>query len=177
MGLEVPKFCDGWFRVEPAGIRAKALPPMSKTVLGRGLGSLLRESDERARESSPGGPDAAGVQLLLRGADGVELVPPAPESAAESEARHAFPRWALAGAVVVDLILLSIAAWLTFTGHGWGRMVAASLLVLTGGAILGAAVWLRGQPAVRELESLNPLAEEKPRLRVQFMDELPRRRA
>jgi len=49
-------------------------------------------------------------------------------------------------------------------------------LVLAGAWALGVAAWLRGRPANRELASLNPLSEETPRLRVRFMDEVPRRR-
>jgi hypothetical protein len=114
------------------------------------------------------------MQLLLRGTDGNELVisePPAIPSA-----QHPFPRWALAGALVVDLMLVSVACWTVLDRGGWMRFVAAGVLLAVGGSVLSVAVWLRGQPAIRELGSLNPLAEEKPRLRVQFMDEVPRGR-
>ena len=118
--------------------------------------------------------DPAGVQLLLRGTDGAELVQPAPVPAADPA--HPFPRWALAGAVVVDALLLLIAAWLMVTAGSRLRYAVAGLLIGIGGAVLSVSVWLRGQPAIRELESLNPLAEPKPRVRVQFMDEAPKRR-
>lgn len=124
------------------------------------------------QETANGEP--AGVQLLLRGTDGAELVQPAPVSAADSS--HPFPRWALAGAVVVDALLVLVAAWLMVTPGSALRHVAAGLLIGIGGGVLSVAVWLRGQPAIRELESLNPLAEEKPTVRVQFMDEAPKRR-
>lgn len=118
--------------------------------------------------------DPAGVQLLLRGTDGKELVVPAPVPVEDGP--HPFPRWALAGALVADVILVVVAGWLVMEHVGWSRYVVAGILLMIGAGILSTAVWLRGQPAIRELESLNPLAEEKPRLRVQFMDELPRRR-
>lgn len=124
------------------------------------------------QENANGEP--AGVQLLLRGTDGAELVQPAPVPAADPA--HPFPRWALAGALVVDALLVLVAAWLILTPGSATRYVAAGLLIGIGCAVLSVAVWLRGQPAIRELESLNPLAEEKPRLRVQFMDEAPKRR-
>ena len=118
--------------------------------------------------------DPAGVQLLLRGTDGKELVMPAPVPVKDGP--HPFPRWALAGALVADVILVLVAGWLVMEQVGWSRYVVAGMLLTVGACMLSTAVWLRGQPAIRELESLNPLAEEKPRLRVQFMDELPRRR-
>jgi hypothetical protein len=94
---------------------------------------------------------------------GVEMVP-------------VLPRWVLAGAVLADVVLVLVAVWVVLGQIGWGRYVVASLLLGVGAGVLSMAVWLRGQPAVRELESLNPLGEEKPRLRVRFMDEAPRRR-
>ncbi len=118
--------------------------------------------------------EPAGVQLLLRGTDGAELVQPAPVPAADPA--HPFPRWALAGAVVIDALLVLVAAWLMVTPGSPLRYGAAGLLIGSGCAVLSVAVWLRGQPAIRELESLNPLAEEKPTVRVQFMDEAPKRR-
>lgn len=150
---------------------------MSKPVLGRGLGSLLNGSGGRGPSGIEEARDPAGVQLLLRGTDGKELVQPV-RVFPKGDAHPGFPRWALAGAVVVDGVLLLLAAGIAMFGGGvgWMREAAVVTLVLIGGAVLSAAVWLRGQAAIRELESLNPLAEEKPRLRVQFMDELPRRR-
>lgn len=112
--------------------------------------------------------------MLLRGTDGKELVMPAPVPVEDGP--HPFPRWALAGALVADVILVLVAGWLVMEQVGWSRYVVAGMLLTVGACMLSTAVWLRGQPAIRELESLNPLAEEKPRLRVQFMDELPRRR-
>ncbi len=147
---------------------------MSKPVLGRGLQSLLNGSHDRSPKGDPVGADPAGVQLLLRGTDGSELV--IPEPPADPPATHPFPRWALAGAIVVDLLLLAVAVWAVLGRGGWMRFVAAGVLLTVGASVLSVAAWLRGQPAIRELESLNPLAEEKPRLRVQFMDELPRGR-
>lgn len=150
---------------------------MSKPVLGRGLSSLLGAAgtaEPGGRVNGVPGGDPAGVQLLLRGTDGSELVPALPTD--EQESTPVLPRWALAGAVVADGVLILVAAWGVLGQTGWGRYVVATLLLSVGAAVLSMAVWLRGQPAVRELESLNPLGEEKPRLRVQFMDEAPRRR-
>ena len=140
---------------------------MSKPALGRGLGSLLEPPPSSTREGGP-----HGVQLLLRGNDGEELVPPL-EVASDADDQGIFPRWALASAVVADLILLAVASWVALFAAGNGRLVVAALLTATGAGILSVAVWLRGQPAVLELELLNPIAEEKPRLRVRFMDETP----
>jgi len=147
---------------------------MSKPVLGRGLSSLLGVRDESVRGEGASAENPAGVQLLLRGTDGSELVPEVPVR--DEEQAPLFPRWALAGAVVTDGLLMAVALWVVMARGDWGRYVAAATLLLAGAGVLSAAVWLRGQPALRELQSLNPLAEEKPRLRVQFMDEAPRRR-
>lgn len=117
---------------------------------------------------------AEGVQLLLRGDDGKELVvakdPPVVTESPEA------PRWVLAGAVVLDLALMGVALWAEVSTRGWMRHVVAVVLVGGGAWALGVAAWLRGRPAERELASLNPLTEDPPRLRVRFMDELPRRR-
>jgi hypothetical protein len=147
---------------------------MSKPVLGRGLSSLLNGAGGRVPIAGEVAGDPGGVQLLLRGPDGKDLVMPAPVPVQDGP--HPFPRWALAGALVADVLLVLVAGWLVMEHGGWPRYIAAGILMVVGACVLSTAVWLRGQPAVRELESLNPLAEEKPRLRVQFMDELPRRR-
>ncbi len=150
---------------------------MSKPVLGRGLSSLLGvagTAEGGSRGNGVPGGDPAGVQLLLRGTDGSELVPAMPVSGVEMV--PVLPRWVLAGAVLADVVLVLVAVWVVLGQIGWGRYVVASLLLGVGAGVLSMAVWLRGQPAVRELESLNPLGEEKPRLRVRFMDEAPRRR-
>ena len=162
------------FTVEAEHVHAKAPAPMSKPVLGRGLGSLLGAARTQAPGQEAAAGDPAGVQLLLRGTDGAELVLPAPVPVADPS--HPFPRWALAGAVVVDGLLLLVAAWLMLTPGSRLRYAAAGLLIGIGFAVLSVSVWLRGNSAIRELESLNPLAEQKPTLRVQFMDEAPKRR-
>lgn len=117
---------------------------------------------------------AEGVQLLLRGDDGKELVVPK-DPPVENGAPEA-PRWVLAGAVVLDLALIGVALWVELATRGWMRHAVAVVLVGGGAWALGVAAWLRGRPAARELASLNPLAEDPPRLRVRFMDEMPRRR-
>lgn len=147
---------------------------MAKPVLGRGLGTLL-SPPRPAADTTPVRP--TGVQLLLRGSDGVELVPPQPEPATDPKAPETIPSWVLGCAVVADAVLLAVAAWVVLSGHGWGRFVAATLLVSLGGGMLSVAAWLRGHMAARELGTLNPLAEEKPRVRVYFMDEVPRSRS
>lgn len=146
---------------------------MAKPVLGRGLASLLAPS-RPATVPTPARP--AGVQLLLRGSDGSELVQPQPLPDPDSAPTEMIPSWVLGSAVIGDAALLGIAAWLVLSGHGWGRMVAATLLVGLGCGIISVATWLRGHTAARELGTLNPLAEEKPRVRVYFMDEVPRSR-
>ena len=147
---------------------------MSKRVLGRGLESLLHGKGTAGGADDPAQP--SGVQLLLRGSDGDELVPPA-SLPADDDARHVFPSWALGVTLVCDAVLFLVAFWIVNSQTGWFRYVAAGALVVAGGAILSVAVILRGKRAVQELQSLNPLAEEKPRLRVQFLDEQPRRRS
>ncbi|KAB2655703.1 MAG: hypothetical protein DVB31_16200 [Verrucomicrobia bacterium] len=147
---------------------------MSKRVLGRGLESLLNGT--RAARNADDPAQSSGVQLLLRGSDGDELVPPAPFSASD-DTHRVFPSWALGVTLVCDAVLFLVAFWIVNSQAGWSRYVAAGALVMAGGAILSVAVLLRGKRAVQELQSLNPLAEEKPRLRVQFLDEQPRRRA
>jgi len=117
---------------------------------------------------------AEGVQLLLRGDDGKELVVPK-DPPVENGAPEA-PRWVLAGAVVLDLALMAVALWVELATRVWMRHAVAVVLVGGGAWALGVAAWLRGRPAARELASLNPLAEDPPRLRVRFMDEMPRRR-
>ncbi len=145
---------------------------MEKPGLGRGLGSLMGSRSPFVRATP--GRSAEGVQLLLRGDDGKELVvpkdPPVVNAAPEA------PRWVLAGAVVLDLALLGVALWVELATRGWMRHAVAVVLVGGGAWALGVAAWLRGRPAARELASLNPLAEDPPRLRVRFMDETPRRR-
>ena len=155
------------------GSPTKAARPMSKSVLGRGLGTLLHGTRIPHSDASP--PPASGVQLLLRGTDGSELLPPA-EPIADQPSPAGFPSWALGLMLVGDAILLLVAWWMVWWYTGWGRFAAAGLLVLVGGSWLCLAVWLRGQPAVQELQSMNPLAEDKPRLRVRFLDEQPPRR-
>lgn len=146
---------------------------MARPALGRGLGTLLAPA-QTATDPGPARP--AGVQLLLRGADGTELVPPEPTLPPDSQPPQAIPRWVLGSAVLADALLLLVAAWMVLAGRDWGRLVAATLLVFVGGGMLATAAWLRGHAAARELETLNPLAEEKPRVRVRFMDEMPRPR-
>lgn len=146
---------------------------MSKTVLGRGLNSLLNGTRVPGQDAPPAA--SPGVQLLLRGSDGDELVPPL-EMARRDESGRLFPSWALGVTVVSDCVLALVGMWVVMAHTGWGRYLAAGALVLVGGAQLVVAVVLRGRRAVQELQSLNPLAEEKPRLRVQFLDEQPRRR-
>ena len=133
-------------------------------------------SGARPSRDSGAPPEASGVQLLLRGADGDELVPPLPFAGGD-DARRVFPSWAFGVTLVSDFLLFLVAFWIVARHTGWFRYVAAGILVLVGGAILCVAVALRGKRAVQELEAMNPLAEEKPRLRVQFLDEQPRRRA
>ena len=154
----------------PGNLRSLA-PVMEKPGLGRGLGSLMGAGSPFGR--SPTKQQAEGVQLLLRGDDGKELVVPTKPAAGEGPSA---PRWVLAGAVVMDLALMAVALWAELATRGWMRHVAALVLVLAGAWALGVAAWLRGRPANRELASLNPLSEETPRLRVRFMDEVPRRR-
>lgn len=146
--------------------------PMEKPGLGRGLGSLMGDGSPFGSGVPKAQPE--GVQLLLRGDDGKELVQPT-ERAVGAGASEA-PRWVLAGAVLVDVLLLAVAAWAELATRGWARHGIAAVLVSCGAAVLCVAAWLRGLPAGRELASLNPLSEEEPRLRVRFMDELPRRR-
>lgn len=132
----------------------------------------MGEGSPFGRETTKG--QAEGVQLLLRGDDGKELVTPKPASA-EPEGGPV-PRWVLAGAVVLDMALVMVALWAELATRGWARHAVALVLVAGGAWVLGVAAWLRGRPAARELASLNPLSEEVPRLRVRFMDELPRQR-
>ncbi|MFM7101419.1 MAG: hypothetical protein ACKO3N_09625 [Verrucomicrobiota bacterium] len=146
---------------------------MARPALGRGLATLLSPAQPA---TDPGPARPAGVQLLLRGADGTELVPPEPPHLPDPQPPRSIPRWVLGSAVLADALLLLVAAWVVVAGRDWGRFVAATLLVSIGGGMLAAAAWPRGHAAARERETLNPLAEEKPRVRVRFMDELPRPR-
>ena len=146
---------------------------MSKLVLGRGLGALMNGSRPTKDDADA---EASGVQLLLRGAEGDELVPAA-EIRRRDDASRLYPSWALGVTLVSDAVLALVGFWIVLHHAGWGRYIAAGALVLVGGAQLSVAVVLRGKRAVQELESFNPLAEDKPRLRVQFLDEQPRRRS
>lgn len=137
------------------------------------MGSLLAPP-RPATDTTPARP--TGVQLLLRGEDGTELVPPQPDPATDPGAAETIPSWVLGCAILGDAALLGVAAWVVLSGHGWGRFVAATLLVGLGWGMISLAAWLRGHTAARELGTLNPLAEEKPRVRVYFMDEVPRSR-
>lgn len=146
----------------------EARPFMSKPALGRGLASLLGRPGQIPERDASG--DDGGVQLLLRGTDGTELLPP-PIPMERPDTRPLLPRWALGGILVLDAGLVGLAGWIAL-GPGYvERLIIAALMVCMGGVLLAMAVYLRGQTAVEELNSLNPIAEEKPRIRVQFLDE------
>ena len=119
------------FRLKDAPPRPKLHAPMSKTVLGRGLGSLMNGARPSRGADAPAA--ASGVQLLLRGADGDELVPPSPFSDGDND-RRVFPSWALGVTLVSDLLLFLVAFWIVARHAGWFRFVAAGILVLVGGA-------------------------------------------
>ncbi len=147
---------------------------MSKPALGRGLGGLLspppRDVPSPLAEGADGPP--TGVQLLLRGENGQPIAPPPPtlQPAATTDATH-LPSWALGSLLLADILLVLVAGWIAFGSHAPGRLLVTSLLILLGGALLSLGVWLRGERGAAELQTLNPFDEERPRVRVQFLDQ------
>lgn len=147
---------------------------MSKPALGRGLGGLLspppRDVSTAPLTAADGTP--TGVQLLLRGENGQPIapLPPVVVEPAPSETAS-FPSWALGSLLLADILLVVIAIWTALGSRAPGRLVVASVLMLLGGALLSLGVWLRGERGAAELRTLNPLNEEPPRVRVQFLDQ------
>lgn len=84
---------------------------------------------------------------------------------------QALPSWALGCLLLADLLLVLVAAWVALASHAPGRLVVATVLVTLGGGLLSLGVRLRGERGAAELQSLNPFDEERPRIRVQFLDQ------
>ena len=134
-----------------------------------------------------------GVELLLRGENGPAPTPTAaaptsvPETPAPTPATpqtppstwvptsrpppQTLPSWALGCLLLADLLLLLTAAWVALASHAPGRLLVATFLVSLGGSLLCLGVWLRGERGAAELQTLNPFDEERPRIRVQFLDQ------
>lgn len=151
---------------------------MSKSALGRGLGSLLKSEPPPASaadaapnlNASPNG----GVNLLLRGRDEEEMTP---VSAAPT---HAWLSPALLG---FDAVLVLAGCLLLFSHTPITRLVAGILLVAVAASIGIVLVLLNHRPAPRQAAfSPGPKAngqapEPQPaKVRVHFVDELPRQR-
>lgn len=149
---------------------------MSKPALGRGLGSLLNGSPPPAAEAPSEPAPAAGVNLLLQGreAEEYELESPAPVNS-----------WIVPVLFGADALLVIAGALLLASAHPMARWVAGGILILVGGSLAVAAVVLQGRrlPPPRP-QVLRPAptsasgtpAVPGPRVRVHFVDELPRQR-
>lgn len=149
---------------------------MSKPALGRGLGSLLNGSPPPAAEAPSEPAPAAGVNLLLQGRDAeeTEMESPAPATL-----------WLVPLLFGADAFLVIAGALLLASSHPIARWVAGGILILVGGSLAIAAVMLQGRRAgPARPQMLRPTttsaagtpAVPGPRVRVHFVDELPRQR-
>ena len=197
---------------------------MSKSVLGRGLGSLLGSADNKNQsDASP-----KGVGLLLRGStpstgvapetpDNPVVTPPAPapaqavpqvqvpapERAGEmrqkavaappiSASRPAIvsppaPAVAIEPAkpaeiwrnpvvwlVAADVVFVALAGWIAVAGHSPLRWLGVSLLMLMAGSVGFVGYFF---PSLGSTPTPVPEPKDKPKIRVHFVDELPKRRS
>ena len=146
---------------------------MSKPALGRGLGSLLNGRSTPVPESGPVANPPAGVKLLLRGGEEEEDCPNPSAAAAP---------WLVPLLFGADAVLVVAGALLFFWGHPVARIAAGAMLVLVGGSLAFAAVLLGSRPpkaAPSRPTSARPGAgasETPAKLRVHFVDEMPRQR-
>lgn len=151
---------------------------MSKSALGRGLGSLLK-SEPPPASSTDAGPNPnsspnGGVKLLLHGRDEEE------SAIVSTEPTHAWLSPALLG---FDAALVLAGCLLLFSQSPTTRLAAGILLVAVAASIGIVLVLLNHRPAPRPT-AFNPAAKTNgqppeppaPKIRVHFVDELPRQR-
>lgn len=163
---------------------------MSKPALGRGLGSLLKggqtpdaePSAQNAATPSLSPPSNGGVKMLLRGGE--------EEDSIASPSSSLGTAWLTPALIAADLVLLAAGSLLLFSTSSATRLAAGVLLVLVGGALASIVAVLHQRPTPRvqqrpsqSIPSSNPPPGSKPpvppagpKVRVHFVDELPRQR-
>lgn len=163
---------------------------MSKPALGRGLGSLLKggltpdaePSAQNVATPSHSPTSNGGVKMLLRGGDEEESFAPASSSPAAA--------WLTPALLAADLVLVAAGALLLFSTSHATRLASGVLLVLVGAALATMVAVLNQRPAPRVQQrpapstpspsptpgSKTPVPPAGPKVRVHFVDELPRQR-
>ena len=148
---------------------------------------------DRERSNPPSSQPSGGVTLLLRGLDrgGPEAVSPVPEPAAESapDVRSAsglgperVAEWIPLALFASDAVMIGVASLWAVAGYGSWRWLGIGLLLVVG-CVQAVAAWrLHGGSAVSPpsptwLKPASPETVSNPaRVRVHFVDELPRNR-
>lgn len=163
---------------------------MSKPALGRGLGSLLKggqtpdaePSAQNAATPSHSPTSNGGVKMLLRGGDDEEPIASAASSAGIA--------WLTPALLAADLVLVAAGCLLLFSTSPATRLTSGVLLVMVGGALATMVAVLNQRPAPRVQQrpapstpspsptpgSKTPAPPAGPKVRVHFVDEIPRQR-
>ncbi len=152
---------------------------MSKPALGRGLASLLTPSERKGSSlptnATAPSPDAAGVQLLLRGFVAEHVASQREYDRAMAE-RPAMLLLAIPLLWVADAVMVAVAAWAVLTVHQPIRFLIATVLIVVGGMLGCLAAWLNGSQKLDVAPEVAP-APEIPRIRIRLMDDRPAVRA
>jgi hypothetical protein len=148
---------------------------------------------DRERSNPQSSQPSGGVTLLLRGLDRAapEPVSPVPEPASEgaSDARSAsgsgterVAAWIPVALFASDAVMIGVATLWAVAGYGSWRWLGIALLLVVG-CVQAVAAWrLRGgsaasPPSPTWLKPASPESVSNPaRVRVHFVDELPRNR-
>ncbi|MSU34700.1 MAG: hypothetical protein EXS36_06235 [Pedosphaera sp.] len=150
---------------------------MSKSALGRGLGSLLNSPERNNRalpaNDSTSSPDPAGVQLLLSGFIAEHITNQREREHERAMAGH-FELLHLAVPLlwVADAVMVAVAAWAVLSVHQPIRFLIATILIMVGGLLGCLAAWLNWPP-VAEVPIEVASEEEAPRIRIRFMNDRP----
>ena len=163
---------------------------MSKPALGRGLGSLLKggqtpdaePSAQNAATPSHSPTSNGGVKMLLRGGDEEDSIASASSSPSAA--------WLTPAMLAADGVLVVAGCLLLFSNSHATRLAAGVLLVLVGAALATMVAVLNQRPAPRVQQrpapstpspspapgSKTPPPPAGPKVRVHFVDEIPRQR-
>ncbi len=148
---------------------------MSKPALGRGLASLLTPSERKGSSlptnATAPSPDAAGVQLLLRGFVAEHVASQREYDRAMAE-RPAMLLLAIPLLWVADAVMVAVAAWAVLTVHQPIRFLIATVLIVVGGMLGCLAAWLNGSP-VGNIPPEIATGGEVPQIRIRFMHDRP----
>jgi len=148
---------------------------MSKPALGRGLGSLLKSEPTPTIEPSPAAPQNAGVNLLLHGRD---------EESESTPSAAGLNPWLVPTLLGADALLVLAGLILFLSQSPLAKVIAGVLLVLVGGSlgVVAAVLGPRSSPrrdsvtANRSLPTKSPSPRQEQKVRVRFVDEMPRQR-